>query len=200
MKSIKLSKEKRHNLISHTVKSSFKKEEEKLTSLKREFINNAYSAIFTKSEQDRMYSDPNMQKVYDMRQNLYLYLNGKYCPTYLMGTFTEKKPFWHDYSAKNKFTKESKITKQFNTLSQKVDKLRNTKNSLRHELKTIINECTTTKQLLEVWPECKQFLISSGICDKPQAPVPMKPTDTLNKLLCKQLGKRNPVCNGENSK
>ena len=176
MKSVRLTNDLKAKIWKQIFIDKFEEEEKLLNEKYRIFANLCYEEIFTFDEQEMMNQAPN--GAFDFRGDFYIYFGGRKLSLPLL----KVKPFFYNYSNRNKFGHEHHLTLDFLELNNREEKLKEIKNKARSCAFAIMNSCTTTNKLLEVWPECKKYL-EQAIGQPITNNLPAVVTTELNKML-----------------
>ena len=188
-KSKRLTKAIKEKLVSHILSKAFSKTETALEQSFTDFCVEVYNTCFSKKEIKNMLEFPNSKRAFKYG-SFRVFLNGKYCYCVL----PKEMPRWANMPAEREhFPAEHPLTIKFEKINLKQNKLKKDKYRLEREINSILSPITTTKKLLNAWPECEQFLQEIGVF-KEQAPVPMKSVKNLNFTLCNLLGSKSPTC------
>ena len=189
-KSKRLTKAIKEKLVSHILSKAFSKTETAIKQSFTDFYLEVYNTCFSKKEIKNMLEFPNSKRAFKYARSFRVFLNGKYCRC----TLPKEMPMWADMPVEREhFSAKHPLTIKFEKINLKQDKLREDKRKLEREINSILSPITTTKKLLNAWPECEQFLQEIGVF-KEQAPVPMKSVKNLNFTLCNLLGSKSPTC------
>ena len=152
MKSLRLTNDLKEKIWIQIYRDQFEAKEKQTKIDKKEFADTCYQTIFDFNEQEMMATSPSGAFVFT--NDLYMYFGGQ--QVYL--TLSTNKPFFSDYSKKNKLNHEHPLTIRFEELVDQETKIKEDKKIAKSRVYSILNSCTTTNKLLEIWPECKKYL------------------------------------------
>ncbi|RLI66894.1 MAG: hypothetical protein DRO67_00585 [Candidatus Asgardarchaeum californiense] len=189
MKSKRINNGMRAELCCHIEYLAFN---DKDTELKEEFIQFAdecYNYRYN-GEQQKYMNCVYYDKMFEVRETIVCWFSGSAAYMHM----SDKRPFWFsDYDSLRKFDSDHYLTKKWLTLKEKEYKINSDKRELRSEINKVLHSVNTTKQLLEVWPECEQWIKDLGWL-REEAKVPMVYPTKLNDMLCDALWKSSPTC------
>ena len=191
MKSRRFTKGMKEDMVSMIVGLAFNKKFDEMKKKRMRFADDCYKALYDLSQRKAM-------NKFQYKEQAFKHSNTMDCSFSGMSRWnmpmTEDRPFWSGSSSGGtlRFNEEHPLTIKFSKLNEEEAKLKGEKTELSREIRSIITPISTTKKLLEIWPESETWL--NKVMPKEPAPVPMKSPDALNEQLCDLIGKTSPTC------
>jgi len=176
MKSVRLTNDLKEGIWKQIYNEKFLPEVEQIKIDKLTLADKCYCKLFNKNERQMMKLSPAGAFGFDI--DFKMYFGGQCIYLHL----AEKQPFFYDYSDKNKLGVDHPLTIEFLELNNWEKEAATAKNKARSCTFAIMNSCTTTNKLLEVWPECKKYL-EQAIGQPVVNNLPAVVTAELNKML-----------------
>jgi len=176
MKSVRLTNDLKAGIWKQIYNEKFLPEVEQIKIDKLTFADKCYYELFNKTERQTMKLSP--AGAFGFHNEFKMHFGGQSICLHL----TEKRPFFYDYSNKNKLGVDHQLTIEFLGLNDWETKNAEARKIAKQYTFAIMNSCTTTNKLLEVWPECKKYLeqaIGQPIANN----LPAVVTTELNKML-----------------
>jgi hypothetical protein len=81
------------------------------------------------------------------------------------------------------------LLQEAQTFAKRRDEINSSRNDLQTQVRGVVNSATTVDKLLEVWPECKQFIPETALTPIVKLKLPAIVVSGLNELLEKATGK-----------
>lgn len=176
MKSQRLTNDLKDQIWKQIYNEKFYAGIEQIKNDKKAFADKCYNKVFNKSERQMMIVAP--KGAFGFDDSLKMFFGG--CNVYLQ--LSRKVPFFSNYSERNKLGNDHPLTIEFLALTDLEEKEQEYRRIARKYVFSILNSCTTTNKLLEVWPECKKY-VEQAIGQPIVSNLPAIITTELNKIL-----------------
>lgn len=152
MKSIRLNEMLRQEICNNALNHVFKKRDEEIKKKEETLAIQTYLAMYSKEEIELMGNAP--KKAFRRENYIYVNYNGRRkCLD-----FKKEMPHFYDHESKTKFPSDHQLTKFFEELEEQKDSLKRDRRELSLKIKSTLNSVNTTNQLLEIWPEAKEYI------------------------------------------
>ena len=189
MQSRRLTISIKDQMVKLILSKALDKKEEELKVKKSEFALECYNYRYNDAERKAMLEFEDYERVFNCNDGITCHFDGRYAHMALPSAL----PFHSkDKESSCNFAFDHPLTIKWKKLNDAKFDLNSERKKLGYEIRSVLNGLTTTKRLLEEWPECSVWL--EQVIGKEPAPVPMKNPDKLNAILCDMLGKGSPTC------
>ncbi len=178
----KLTTWKKERIVKDVMKYKFSKVDLELTQLEDKFSMEVYNATYTKEERQLLSSLPeNFVKLVD---SISANIAGCWSCTAFYNSLGERRKVRVPAIFKTMtFDGSSAIGLAGSQFTDKARDIRDEKGRVSANIRAILNSVTTTKKLVEIWPEVLPFLNTTTHSSVPNRALPVIRVSELNKML-----------------
>ena len=172
---MRLTESKRSEILAKLLKRKFDAAESKIVEARTALAVEVYNTWFPEDQRKLMADLPDgwLFEGNEIRARFGL------STVYMLLPRAERFPHVHRGDIKS-FDARHRLSQRWQMIYASEEKLREEKNSLRAQLRAILNSVSTENKLVEVWPEAKPFLSPGSV---PKANLPAVDIRALNKAL-----------------
>ena len=157
MKSIRLTIALKDSIVRAALDFRFAEEEEQLLRDRKEFGDRCYLHVYDEKAREIMGMAQHYfyGRAFDMDASIRMYFGGRNVSL----PMSKERPFFSvDPEEANKVLNDHPLAIEFDRLQGRKENLREEKKEIRAYIRQVVNSVSTTKKLLEVWPDCEPFI------------------------------------------
>lgn len=149
MRSLRLTHSLRYGIIKAAIEELYGEEAKKLDAVEVDFAKRLYATVYSEERLEECRRNNVRRQLFGIAFEIHS-TAGRAVVYYLYG--------YECYSNVSHVVTDDDLHAEFMKNSEARQKLNTARDELESSLRTLLNSCSTTKQLLEYWPDCKKYI------------------------------------------